>query len=412
MTRPAASAVSQQSALRQRVRGQVMILFALASIVLIGAAALSVDVGMLLAERRQVQAAADAAALAAAQSAMDNNADVAAMVAAAEAYAEENAGVDATVVVDPNATGPGDGDRYVEVTVTVEVQQFFLGAVYQGDWNASATAIAAVEGVDGNYALITLDPDADPGIYMNGNTGIIITGNQGGAASNSTMHGNNNTTFQVEGVLHAFGSIQAGNNWDALDIVANRNRLVPDPLAGVDPPNPLSERNFPSNCNGSCTLLPGIYRDQDFNIKGTATLSPGAYYFENSSIDLQNTNSTIQGNGVSLYFDADSLFDPKNGNVNLRAVSNVDPEDEPTYADIVFWAASCDEIDLQGNGEMYFEGIFYAPCAHVWMHGNPANETARGQVIVGSLDVRGTSDMGIVYEQRAATSQPAVFLVR
>ncbi|MDQ3345305.1 MAG: pilus assembly protein TadG-related protein, partial [Chloroflexota bacterium] len=48
-----------------RERGQVLIMFALALVVLLGFAGLAIDVGRLVAERRHVQNAADAGALAA-----------------------------------------------------------------------------------------------------------------------------------------------------------------------------------------------------------------------------------------------------------------------------------------------------------------------------------------------------------
>jgi Flp pilus assembly protein TadG len=403
---------------RVTLRGQVMIIFALATVVLVGMMALAVDVGFLMAERRQVQSAADAAAMAAAQSALDN--DLAGMTAAAELYATENAGDDATVTVNPNAAGPGTAERYVEVTVTIDVQRFFLGAVYQGDWSTTATAMAAVEGIEGNYALITLDENAIPGIYLNGTTGIIISGNEGGAASNSTIHGLSNSTFNVDGVIHAFGSIQQGSNWNAQQIVQNRNRLVPDPivsagLAAPLPPAQVRNQSYVNSCLSSnpCLLQPGRYTNVEIDMKNNdrIVMAPGLYYFDgNSSFDLKN-NSELTGSGVLLYFTGSASLQPKNGNINLSAANPVGNNDVPAHGDVVVWVANCTDVDLQGNGDMYFEGIFYAPCSHSWMHGG-TTETIRGQLILGSLDVRGNTALRIAYEQRAATSQPAVFLVR
>ena len=51
---------------RQYASGQVLIIFALFSVVLIGALALSIDAGYLMSERRQSQSAADSGAMAAA----------------------------------------------------------------------------------------------------------------------------------------------------------------------------------------------------------------------------------------------------------------------------------------------------------------------------------------------------------
>lgn len=220
--------------------GQVMILFAVASLVLIGAVALAVDVGFLLAERRQVQAAADSAAMAAAQSGLDNK--TAQIVSAGKSYGSLNASVAVSAVdVNPNASGPsgGEGERYVEVTIVKEVQKFFLGAIYTGAWSVTASAMAAVEPIEADYALITLDENTTPGIYMNGTTGIVITGDNGSAVSNSTIQGGNNTTFTVDGAIHASGAISGGSNWQAPQGVrGNRNRTVPDPLveAGIEKP--------------------------------------------------------------------------------------------------------------------------------------------------------------------------------
>ena len=402
-----------------KLQAQVMILFAVATIVILGAAALAVDVGFLLAERRQVQAAADSAAMAAAQSALDN--DEGGIETAAISYATQNAGVSATeVLVDVNADGPGDADRYIEVTIEKDVQKFFLGAVYPGAWTTSATAIAAVEDVDGNYALITLDPDSEPGVYLNGTTGIVISGNQGGAASNSTMHGNANTTFDAEGVIHAFGDIQSGSYWVASRIVANRNRLVPDPIlaSGLSEPTPpatVRDQAYVDECLSSnpCNLEPGRYTNVSISMGNNdrIVMSPGLFYFDgNTSFDLKN-KSELTGIGVLLYFTDSASLQPKNGNINLRAAAVSAGGEVPTYNDMVVWVANCTDVDLQGNGEMYFQGIFYAPCSDSWMHGG-TSETVRGQLILGTLDIRGNTDLGIVYEQRAATSQPAVFLVR
>src|SRR5438132_1493661 len=57
---------------REKCEGQALVIFALFSLVLIGAMAMSVDAGFLMAERRQVQSAADAGALAAAKGALDS----------------------------------------------------------------------------------------------------------------------------------------------------------------------------------------------------------------------------------------------------------------------------------------------------------------------------------------------------
>lgn len=394
-----------------------MILFAVASLVLIGAVAMAVDVGFLLAERRQVQAAADAAA----QSGLDQRTSE--IVSAGKAYGALNANVaESAVDVDDDAPAPngGNGERYVKVTITKDVQKLFLGAVYQGDWTVSASAVAAVEPVAANYALVTLDKNKAPGIYMNGNTGIVITEDEASAASNTTISGSNNTNFTVSGSIDAFGNISGSSGWTAPNGVrSNRNRYVEDPIveAGVTAPTkPAQNRDqdYADDCMDSnpCSLDPGYYKDVKISLGNNdkVNLKAGLFYFDgNSGIDLKN-HSELTGVGALLYFTGNSSFDPKNGNVDLRV--SAAPDDTVGPGDIVFWMSRCGNLDLQGNGSMRYEGIFYAPCTQLTMHGNPDGETINGQIIVGTLSLKGTSDLGIVYTRRAETSEPSVFLVQ
>ncbi|MEZ4573051.1 MAG: hypothetical protein R2849_22565 [Thermomicrobiales bacterium] len=52
-----------------------------------------------------------------------------------------------------------------------------------------------------------------------------------------------------------------------------------------------------------------------------------------------------------------------------------------------------------------------APRSNVWLHGNPDGETVYGQVVVGTLDVRGTSDLVIRYMDLGDTPRYELALV-
>ncbi len=60
---------------------------------------------------------------------------------------------------------------------------FFVGAVYSGDWEVTARAVAGVEPYPRPYALLALDP---PGMYINGTTSVYVEG--GSAMSNSNIN--------------------------------------------------------------------------------------------------------------------------------------------------------------------------------------------------------------------------------
>ncbi|MEZ4523871.1 MAG: pilus assembly protein TadG-related protein [Thermomicrobiales bacterium] len=402
-----------------REEGQVIVLFALLSFVMIGALALALDVGYLLSERRAAQNAADAAALAGGVSLL-NGEDHGGVVASAISYASANGitivGDDASVVeVDVQGT---NRDGRVEVEVTVPVQRFFVGAIYTGDWQVSARAVSEInDNRDGEYALIALE---EPGIYVNGNMTIDVVG--GSAMSNGDVaRSGGANAFTVDGTIDASGSVSPNGNWEAPGGFNGNRPGVDNPFGGVVAPSPVSmvdwaeEDDFelPNCWNSDCTLQPGYYKDLGkIRIKNKATLEPGMYYFDGTSIDLQNTNSRIEGDNVTLYFDGpehSTYFAPKNGEVNLTA-----PTTTPYtggIGNIVIWIDNCTEFDSQGNNEFYLEGVLIAPCSNVWLHGNPDGETVYGQVVVGTLDVRGTSDLVIRYMDLGDTPRYELALV-
>ncbi|MEX1158278.1 MAG: pilus assembly protein TadG-related protein [Thermomicrobiales bacterium] len=401
--RPTAPALPS---LRRAEPGQVLIIFALAIFVLVGFVALSIDAGFLMAERRQTQSAADAGALAAAKSLFDGKTGE--ITAAGVAYASDNADVpDEGVVVNwPPSSGDFAGDnRYVEVQVTADVDKFFVGAVYSGDWEVDASAVAGVELLGANYALITLDRDDDPGIYMNGNSTLTLTGDHASAYGSTDVDGNGNLV--VTGSVDSHGDISGVGT--APDGIHPNIPYIPDPMAGVPaPPKPANEEE---GCNDDCDLVPGAYTNKTINCKNVCNFAPGLYYFEDSDVTNQSTNAEMNGaGGVMFYFTGDSTFDSKNGAVNLRA-----PASSP-YAGgqdgMVFWSASCNLIDFQGNGDFYLHGIVYAPCAKVVMHGTPGGDGIKGQWIVDRVEVKGTSDFTINYHAYVDTTRPQIFLVQ
>jgi hypothetical protein len=397
---------------RSYASGQVLVIFALLSVVIIGAVALSIDAGYLLAERRQTQSGADSGAMAAAIAAAALKPWTEAS-AAGVTYATNNAGADATVVINrPPTSGDHVGDnRYIEAVVTKQVTRFFVGAIYSGAWQVSARAVAGIEPIKRPYALLALHA---PGIAINGTPNIYIDGAGSAMSDASITTSGNSNIVSVGGSIDANGSIQSAVGWVAPDGIRPGMPVVADPLASTPaPPTPAAPGpTFPllGDCKTACVLAPGLYKDRGIlNIQGIATLQPGIYYFSgNTTLALQNTNSTIKGSGVLLYFTGTAQFTPKLGNINLAAKI-----DGPIYPNGVtglgLWIADCTAFISQGNGDFTFEGIIYAPCSHVEMHGTPGNNGL--QVIVGDLAMGGTSDFHIAYRDYVKMDVPHAWLV-
>jgi hypothetical protein len=294
------------------------------------------------------------------------------------------------------------------VDLTVPVTRFFIGAIYTGDWAVSAHAVAEVnDNKNGRYAIIALE---EPGISVIGAPGVDVIG--GGAFSNGDVaRSGQANVFTVDMTIDAAGSVDEGNLWEALEGFHDRRPVMDDPLFGALPPDSgmIEEREEPDCWNVDCILEPGYYAGMNIRINQTATLNPGLYYFHNTQIRLIGTNPRIEGEGVMLYFDGNSSFEPGTAGVYFTA-----PATSPYTGGVdgmAVWIANCSEFESSGNNEFYVEGIFYAPCSYVWMHGNPYGVAVSGQVIVGTLDIRGTSDFLAEYVDYVHTPRLAVFLI-
>jgi len=128
--------------------GAVAVIVAICLVMLFTFAALAVDLGMWLTEKRQLQAAADAAALAGCRELSDGGGD-SEVWAAARDYADRNfsAPVDAAeaFVVDPSAGGLSDiGDDYVKVTVRTASPSFFARVIGYDEGRIAAQSVAKI----------------------------------------------------------------------------------------------------------------------------------------------------------------------------------------------------------------------------------------------------------------------------
>lgn len=371
---------SQPHHKRQSVHGQVMILFAVSSIVLLGMMALAIDVGFLLAERRQVQAAADSAALAAAHSVLQN--EVASMEASGKSYGATNADVapgDVDVNRPPTSGDHAGDDDYVEVVIEKDVDRFFLGAVYDGDWTVSASAVAVVEPKKVNVAMLALNSDAG-GIDVSGNPDIIVTG--GSIVSNYNIVAGGNSSISADEQVNANDGISLSGN-ASIDGGQGSNQNapeVPDPLAGViEPPdlptvpvNPVSTVNpagkscysaTPSSPAGTSGSFSG--NNSCVSISGSSSspyvFNSGSYRFNGAGLKVKDTRARISGGtwnfngGAGIDISGNTpLFEMQSGNYSFLSGAGIDISGN-TDSIIVggnYYFSGGGGIDSSGNGRL------------------------------------------------------------
>ena len=145
---------SGRKAGREREQGQILVLFALSMVVIIGMVGLVLDGGGAFAQRRTEQNAADLAALAGANAYLNTSGNVATRTAAAQAAALASAtsngytnGVDGAVVTTPVVTLRQSGAT-VSLSITATHVNSFARVLGATSWDVSVTATALAGTVD------------------------------------------------------------------------------------------------------------------------------------------------------------------------------------------------------------------------------------------------------------------------
>ena len=349
---------------RGRSEGQVVVLFAVSLLVILGVAALVFDVGQNFVDRRKEQNVADAAALAAArylpacpkpQTPANCPAAVSAAIAlaASQGYtASVNGSVLVTVKIPPGSETEFAGiPDTVEVAISSSRGSYFSGIFGRVTQTTGSQAVAQNStGYTLPYSLLALDPTSC-GINK-------ITGNGGAVTAGGTVHIDSNCPSQAlllsgGGVLVApecdvVGRVQVSGG--AVDHCATQPSGVTvfgDPLRELPPPPQPSapaavvmvsggSNPTPPGCPGSSApataaspatcqfnssyggyvfrLFPGFYPGGLAFQAGTFYLEPGVYWLGGGGFKQAGTGSTVisvpvggttLGGGVLFYLTQD-----------------------------------------------------------------------------------------------------------
>jgi Putative Flp pilus-assembly TadE/G-like len=418
-------------------RGSVAITVTLSLTLLLGLAALVVDVGLNWAARTSAQTAADSAALAGASQLV-----VAGPAAAVTTVTdmlkdnlvtpddpgwaldgkEDNGEVVCWTLPDPPPSAPlppalrcpPQSNALRVITPPVKVQYAFAPVLGKRSNAIKAMAAAgAGPAAPNNCVLCVLDPAAPDALLLTGTGGIQAAG--GGIVVNSQSGSALN--------LLGLGDIR-GNQIRVLggvSLVPGQGRLFPpaelggppavDPLADLLPPNQLVPppplRNTAEVIDGARTLPPGVYDSIDVR-SGTLTLEPGVYVVTDftrppgpEGFNVR-PGAGVNGNGATIYLACRNYPAPCAGAGTRFRLENGGqfevglPTTDDPYPGLSIFAAPGNTRSIMVQAPVNRIGAVYAPSARLRVE-SPGTVQVDGLVAVDRLLKTGAGALQVGY---------------
>lgn len=388
---------------RRSERGQSIIILALSFVVMLGFAGIAIDGGILYADRRSAQNAADSAALAGALAILQHNNPISIAYSRAADNAYDNNHISNWVnVYNPPIDGPYAGNPYyVEVRIRSKVDSVFAHFVYKGQLENTVTAVAhakpatVVPFMNGD-AMVGLAKTGCSVVWSHGNNTTSITGS--GIFVNSDHP---DCAFKASGgnVLNVDGDIDVVGGFE----ISGGAIVNPTPHSGatqIDTPTipPPSCSSSGTRDAGTGTLTPGNISDFNFS-GGTWTMQPGIYCVTGGF--SVNAGTTISGNGVLIYVETGDISWNGGASLDLHAA------DTGEYAGLLLYQdpSNTQMATINGDSGSSFSGTMFIPSAQVQINGTGAADGFHSQVIGNVVDMSGTSDLNIFYDANENYSQ-------
>ncbi len=388
--------------LRHDRSGGVLVYVALAAPIIIGAAALSVDLGLWYANKRLAQSAADSAALAGSLEIVRSGGDAAQISVAVTADALNNGftsgGGDSITVNYPPSSGPSTGSTTaVEVIVSRPGDRLLSQVVFGGNTSIVARAVATADINDS--CVWALNPSSPSALRVSG--GAVVELNCGILVRST----NNNGLFQNgSGCLEA-SVIKVAGNYSAACVTPTPltgATTFPDPLASLQPPSYGGcdyTANITVNSSSPQTLTPGTYCGKiRVNANATLTFDPGLYVLDGAGLDVSG-QGTVNGTDVSFYLTQNSGV-PDSITISGGATVTLTADPYGPLPGILFYhdrAATGNATHrFTGGSHMNLSGVLYFPSTSVDFSGGSSLADSQAILIADTVEFSGNSSVDLV----------------
>jgi hypothetical protein len=428
-------------------RGSVAITVVLSMTVLLGFAALVVDVGLNWAARTSAQTAADSAALAGASRLLADgpagallgvegflDANVDGLVPPAAGWASDGSEANGEVVcwaLPAGPPGPGagcpDGSNAIQVTTPpVQVQYAFAPVLGKTSNSIRARAAAgAGPAAPNNCVLCLLDPAAPRALENLGFGDLTVNG--GGIAVNSdnllalVLTGAGDiSASQIRVVGRLSNPVGGGDLFPPAEV---GGPPVPDPLADLPPPNLLGSPPIPRDPNPQTittdtVLQPGIYNTVTVQGTATLTLATGVYVFTGlNGLTVEDDARVISSaGGATVYLACGGYPAACSGNgARFRVQDNgrfeANPPTTGPYAGLSIFAApgNTRNMRFQSTRNVTLPGALYGPSTRVRME-RTGDLQVNGLMVVRALSLTAVtgSDASVTVNYNPSVLLPGV----
>jgi len=395
----------------QKRRGVVAVLVAVCLVAILSITAIAIDGGVLMEDRRSVQAAADAAALAAASQlyddwtankGLDNNgkaSDTAFLTASANGYT--NDGVKSVVTVHiPPTTGDSIGKAgFAEVSITFNQKRGFSRLFASSDVPVKGRAVAAGRKGASDIGLLLLNPTAQGALTITGSAGIQVDGRvvvdstHLKAAISSGSAGLNSSGMDIGG---GFSSSSTSYFHADPGSVKSGQPAVADFLADLPVPDKSSltvRSNSIYSATSGQTLQPGLYIGGiKINSQPNVTFAPGIYYLDGGGLTMSGGASSLTANGVMIYNGANSSGSTGKITLSGGGAVTMSPLTSGDYAGMAIFQdrTATSVMTLSGGSNWNFTGSVYAAKANVTLSGGSGGSMG-SQYISDTMTLSGSS---------------------
>ena len=361
--------------------GGAMIYIGLSLPVLLGFSGMALDGSIWFANKRSMQATADAAAFSAALEMTRINDDTLAKNRAiSDAYENhyDPSSGDTLEINSPPKYGPYEGNNAAFEAIVSRPSPSFLSRLVHGEQvTVTARAVAIVANPGGTPCVLALEAEAQDGVMINNGTlnsgGCRVQANSRSPQALRNFSGGvlDATTVNIVGGYDDSGTMTSTPTTGVLP--------VPDPFAGIPTPEVGSCDHTDLSLSGNNTFVldPGVYCG-GISVSGKADVqfNPGNYVIADGPSgpgSLQVTGNqasvTSPSGEVMFYTDGESTINiGGNGVVDLQA-----PTSGP-YTGMLFYGDPYASESLQhtvtGNGNMLYDGFMYFRNSVLKINGN------------------------------------------